>query len=326
MKTFYIIALAAIFCLDSSAQIKNYDNTGSIKIIGEKTTLKLIKKEISLETGEEAGGLLAAVGTIAPALINLGVKAVQEKIKREALKYTGTYKASGSADGFYADPGYVKPPIVQIERMVLISGNKPDTASRIIFIPELSMDKTAFRFRLDPRSFKYRYSVAKIRPGYNALDLTVEIKVRSLTIASGEYKLSELRTVLVTIPMVQVNAVNLPGNDIVSGWIPFPPKSSFETTGVKSDTVTKVTRSENILTKKTAAHSAESSITSTSGVKVPLANVDSFGPYEVEVVVTETNPFKIKAEQRTAFVDLTAESATALLQAILEAVVPKPKE
>lgn len=326
MKTIYIIALATIFCLNSSAQIKNYDNSGSIKIIGEKTILRLSKKEIYLKNGQQAAGLLAAVGTIAPALIGLGVKTVQEKIKNEALKYTGTYKASNSAEGFYSNPGYVAPPIVQIERMVLTSGNKQDNAAKITLIPELSEDKTAFRYKLDTGSFLCRYSIAKIKPGYNFLDLTVEIKVKSLSIAAGEYKLSELRSVLVTIPMVQVNGVTKFGQDIFSGWIPFPPKSLFETIGAKSDTVSKVTKSDNLLTKKISAHSVESSITSSYGVKVPLANVKSVGLYEVEVTVTETNPFKIKAEQRTAFVDSTAESATALLKAIVEAVVPKPKE
>ncbi|RQO65294.1 hypothetical protein DBR43_31100 [Pedobacter sp. KBW06] len=326
MKTIYIMALATLFCLESSAQIKNYDNSGSIKIVGEKTILRLTEKEIYLEKGQQAAGLLTAVGTIAPALIGLGVKTVQEKLKNEALKYTGTYKAANSAQGFYSSSGYVKPPIIEVERKVFIAGGQPVTAAKITFIPELSKDQTAFRYKLDTGAFLCRYSIAKIRSGYNLLDLTVEIKVKNLSVAAGEYKLNELRSVLVTIPMVRVNATTKFGEDIYSGWIPFPPRSTVDSVVTKVDKVSQLVKSENLLTNKLSTHAMESKASSTYGVKVLRPKKESSELYEVEVIVTETNPFKIRAEQRKAFVDSTAESGTALLKAIVEAAVPKPKE
>lgn len=324
MKT-NILLFATLILGSSCSSLRNYSGTADAKIVSEKTTLTI--RPVSAKTNKnQMAGIAGIAATIGPTLIDFGVKSVQQKLKSDALKYTGSYKAFNSAENFRITSQDIALPGLELTRDIVLGTQsleeKPITAVSFKLIPIQSADQTAFRYRLDSTSFNYNYSIAKLKGNSRFVDLTVEIKVKSLSIASGEYKLNDIRTVSMNIPMVRVGKPTV-ANNIYSGWIPILPKSVITKTDTTDVTDTKIT---------TKSEGTKPSITTTEKVvtkdvvkqKVQPININT-GLYEVEVVVTEVNPAKIKAEQRAAFVEATSESGTAVLKSILE-VLTKEKE
>lgn len=326
MKNITFLILSVLTAVQANAQLRNYSARGSIKILTEKTTLKINPLDSKITPDQNGLALLAAVGTIAPAVVDFAVKTVQEKVKKEALKYIGIYKASSSDEGFYKSPTYAALPGFTIKREIVTPDLALITASEFSFVPEFSKDRSAFRLKFAPDSFTYRYSVAKLNSPYNFIDLAVEVKIKGLTVTGGVYKLIELGAVLVNIPMIKPGGTNTFDKKIYSGWLQLLPKSSFDTIGAKIDTVSKRTSTYDELLRKHVSNLTETIISTSFGVKKPFEFTKSSGLYEMEVTVTETNPYKIRAEQRTALVDSTAESGTAVLKSLIEVLAPKPEE
>lgn len=323
MKTLTPSLLAIALLVSSCSSMKNYNQNSSPAVVSEKTELKI--SPIAARTDKnQIAGLLAAAATIGPTLVDFGVKTIQQKLKADALKYTGSYKAATSAEKFRITDKDVMLPGLQITRdIVLEEGNgSPVSAVDFKLDPIQSEDQTAFRYKLDNSSFKYNYSIAKLSGKSRYVDLTVEIKVRSLSVSSGEYKLNDIRTVSFNIPMVKVGAPSITG-EIYSGWIPLLPKSVFDQEKTEDVTDTKIT---------TKTEGAKAPVKFTEEVvtknvlkkKTQPINVNT-GLYEIEVTITEVNPVKIKAEQRAAFVEASSESGTALLKSIIETLT-KEKE
>ncbi|MNK09418.1 hypothetical protein D3C87_273770 [compost metagenome] len=326
MKRTTLLVLALSVALQASSQLRNYNDAGTVKILSEKTTLKITPVDAKIEPDKNGAALVAAVGIIAPAVIDLVVKAVQEKVKKDALKYIGIYKATGSAEGFYKSPTYAALPGFTIKREIMLMDGTLKTAAEFSFVPEFSMDRTAFRLKLIPAGFTYDYSVAKLKAPYNYIDVAVEVKIKGLSVSAGNYKLTDLGTVIVNIPMVRPGTTYTVPADLYSGWIQLLPKSSFDKTGNKMDSVSKTTSTYNEVLRRQVSSLTEKVTSTTFAAKIPATPTLNSGLYEVEVTATETNPYKIRAEQKTALVDSTAESGTALLKALIEAVAPKPKE
>lgn len=319
MKT-NMLLFAVLLLASSCSSLKNYNGSSSAKIVSEKTTLKITP--VSARTDKnQAAGLAAVAATIGPSLIDFGVKSIQQKLKSDALKYTGSYKAFTSEEKFRTTEKDIALPKLKITREIVlekdaVSGSTTPAVS-FELIPIQSEDQTAFRYKLDNSTFSYNYSIAKLKGQQRFVDLTVEIKVKSLSVKSGEYKLNDVRTVSVNIPMVKVGKANIT-DDIYTGWIPLLPKSEFDEEKKGDVTETKITtKTEGA---KPAVKTTEEVVTKDVVKKKPQPINASTGLYEIEVVVTEVNPAKIKAEQRAAFVDATSESGTAVLKSILEAL------
>ncbi|MFD2966291.1 hypothetical protein [Sphingobacterium bambusae] len=325
MKT-NIFLLAILLLASSCSGLKNYSSGDNPKIVSEKTTLTITP--IGAKSKNQMGGIAGIAAIIGPSLIDLGVKSVQQKLKSDALKYTGSYKASNSAQNFRTSAETINLPKLTISRNIVLEKDAETgtTTPAISFelIPEQSDDQTAFRYMVnkDTSSFKYNYSIAKLKGNSRFVDLTVEIKVKSLSLAAGEYKLNDIRTVSMNIPMVRVGEPVV-DDKIYSGWIPILPKSVVsraDTSDTRDTTITIKTEGKKPPVQLTEELIKKSVITQ----KPQALNVNS-GLYEIEVVVTEVNPAKIKAAQRAAFVDATSESGTSVLKSILE-VLTKEKE
>ena len=325
MKTITSSLIAVVLLSSSCGSLKNYNATSSSHIVSEKTELKITP--ISARTDKnQAAGLLAAAAAIGPTLVDFGVKTLQQKLKADALKYTGSYKAATSEEKFRITENVILLPQLQILRSIVLEDGNAAAVSAVDFklIPVQSEDQTAFRYKLDNSSFKYDYSIAKLSGKARYVDLTVEIKVKSLSVSSGEYKLNDVRTVTLNIPMVRVGTPSLTG-DIYSGWIPLLPKSVFDqekTEDVKERKITTKTEGS-----KAPVTSSEEVITKDVVKKKPQPININTGLYEIEVNITEVNPVKIKAEQRAAFIEASSESGTAVLKAVIESLTKeKDKE
>lgn len=324
MKTTTLSLLATLFMLSSCNSFRNYNEKSNQRIVSEKTTLTITPVKARTETPQVAG-LVTAISTIGPTLIDLGVKSIQQKLKADALKYTGTYKASNSAQNFRLTEKDIQLPKLNVKKEILLLNDLSNPVNAVDFdlIPIPSDDQTAFRYKLDNTTFKYLYSTAKLKGAYIYIDLTIDIKIKSLSVVSGEYKLNDIRSVTMTIPKVKVGSPSI-SDEIYSGWIPMLPKSSIDTevkvdvedykVTTKTDASNKsTTTSEKIITKDIVKKKANQ------------VNINT-GLYEIEVIVTEINPAKINAEQRAAFAEATSESGTAALKALIDVLTKKKEE
>lgn len=327
MKTGILLTIVMAVSIHSAAQLSNYGSAGSVKIIGAKTKLVIEPVDVELKPDEHGVTLVTAIGTIAPALISLGVKAVQQKLEKDALAYTGVYSAFNSAQGFYNVENYVGLPKLTVQRWIIDATGEDRLAAELVFDPEISEDRTAFRYKFNNNESSYHYTIAKLKKKHRHIDVTVEIKVKSLTVTKDQYKSTDLGTALFTIPLVKLGETYSHVDEIYSGWMQLPLMNTFtKKVSTMQDTVSKITRTMDIITIEPPKAIEETVITVRYGADSTITQYEKSGVYEVSATVTETNPYKIKAEQRAARAEATGEAATDFLKAILEVLTPKPKE
>ncbi|MFH0761949.1 MAG: hypothetical protein V2A67_10650 [Bacteroidota bacterium] len=290
MNKTLLLLLATLLTWPGYGQIRNYTDHGRISILTGKTSLEITAVETKLTPDIQAAGLLAAAGTILPPVVDLVVSGIEQEIKKNALAFQGTYAASASGDKFYRNNDFAALPRLLLTRTVKLKDEKEQTVVEIELIPELSADLTAFRYYVKDK-FRYEYSLAKTRGRYSYIYINLEIKFRSIYISKETYKVSDLRTTAILVPMVHVGETEHLPDKVYSGWIPLPPRSNVKTNN------------------------------ETEGSKVTYERLaDNTGLYEIEISITETNPFKIRAEKRQEIIKSTREPAGDILKAIIKTV------
>ncbi len=303
-------------------QLVNYSDEGKVKILAEKTTLSIEGVNTKLKSDKQVAGIIVAAGAILPPVIDLVVSIVKEKTKKNALAYKGEYKSSASGENFYINNDYASLPKLTLIRTIKKENGAIDSAVNIELVPKLSHDKTAFRYYIKEKC-EYNYSVAKTKGDYDYIDLNIEVKLKSLSIDKDEYKLNDLRTTIVSIPMVHVGQTKQLADTVYSGWIPLPPRSTAKSNEVKPVTEEKVV----IKTDKDDKQekTTEITISKKSNTDEYDKLADNTGLYEVEITVTETNPYKIKAENKQVIIESSSESGTEIVKAVIKELT-KEKE
>lgn len=311
LRLSFITLLLFIVHLQIFGQLKNFNNKGSINILTEKTALTISTESSDIN---EFVGLGIAISTILPPLIDLTKDIVTSNISKNALAYVGEYKCSASGDGFYKNSSQLALPKLKITRIVKREKDEKDTtAVEIILMPELSIDKTAYRYRVS--NLIYNYSIAKTKNKYDYIDLNLEIKSKSIFVNNEVYKIADLRVTNIFIPMIHVGTINSLENQIYSGWFPLPTRSNTKYT--KSIVNTK---EDKTTTKTTNDGKKETTKDETSVNKYDVESnqvVESTGLYEIEVIATETNPYKIKAESLKKMVENTNSSIDSSIKALI---------
>jgi hypothetical protein len=314
-----ILLQSSVYC-----QLKNYNDDGKVKILTEKTILTID----GLNTKEKPVepmfvGTAAAIGSILPSAAGYVMKVIGEKVKRNALAYKGEYLCSGSAENFYKSKNDTLLPKLTITRMIKTINKVDLVAAKIILIPELSKDRTAFRYYVD-RDFKYDYSIAKTKGKYDYIDLTLEIGVKSISINKSEYKINDLRTTTISIPQILVGKAYSITNKHYSGWIPLPPKSILT---VLKDVTTK---EDKTVVKTNKTKETEETTEATTVIKHNAEDTkiitDNTGLYEVSIKAVETNPYKIKAENNQEFIESTGDSMNDMFKEIVKALTKEKEE
>ena len=320
-----IVTIVAAITLQTQVycQLVNYNDNGKVKILAEKTTLSITGVKTKLIPDEEAAGIIATAGAaVLPPLIDLVVSGVKEKAKKNALSYKGEYKSFASGEKFYINNDYASLPKLTITRTIKKTDGTNATAVNIELDPVLSADKTAFRYYIKDKC-EYTYSVAKTKGDYDYIDLNIEVKFKSLSINEDEYKLNDLRTTIVSIPMVHVGQTTQLSENIYSGWIPLPPRSTAKSTEVEPVTEEKTVIKIDKDGKK--EKTSEKTTTKKSNTEQYNRLADITGLYEIEITVTETNPYKIKAENKQSIIENSSESSASFLKAMIQ-VLAKGKE
>jgi len=323
MKKVIVIIVAAIMLpTQAYCQLVNYNEKGKVKILGEKTTLSIEGVNAKLKSDDEAAGLIVAAGTILPSVIDLVVTSIKEKAKKNALAYKGEYKSFVSGEKFYISNDYASLPKLKLIRKIMKTDKSEHVAVNMELTPELSADKSAFRYYIKDKC-EYKYSIAKTNGDYDYIDVNIEIKFKSLSINKDEYKLNDLRTTMVTIPMVHVGNTVALAEIVYGGWIPLPSRSTVKNIDIEPITEEKtIIKTNNAGVKET---NKEETTTKKSNAEEYDKLADNTGLYEIEITVTETNPYKIKAENKKAVIESSSESGTATLKAVLK-VLTEDKE
>jgi hypothetical protein len=321
-KVIVTIVTAIMLQTQVYCQLVNFNEKGKVKILAEKTTLSITGVSTKLKTDEQAAGLIAAAGAILPPVIDFVVTNAKEKAKKNALAYKGEYKSFVSGEKFYTSNDYASLPKLTLTRTIKKTDRSDVVAVKIELIPELSADKTAFRYYIKDKC-EYNYSIAKTKKNYDYVDVSIEIKFKSLSINKDEYKLNELRTTIITIPMVHVGNTTTLTEVVYSGWIPLPPRSTAKNTETEPVTEEKtvIKTDKNGVKEKTI----EETTTKKSNVEEYEKLADNSGLYEIEITTTETNPYKIKAENKQKIIESSSESGTEILKAVIKELT-KEKE
>lgn len=315
-----ILLQGSVYC-----QLKNYNDDSKVKILTERTVLTI--EGLSTKTNQVEPmfvGTAAAIGSILPSAAGYVMKVIEEKVKRNALAYKGEYSCSGSAENFYKSKSDTLLPKLTITRMIKTIDKVDLVAAKIILIPELSKDRTAFRYYVD-RDFTYDYSIAKTKGKYDYIDLTLEIGVKSISVNKSEYKINDLRTTTISIPQILVGkAYSITDKQLYSGWIPLPPKSILT---VLKDVTTK---EDKTVVKTNKTKETEETTEATTVIKHNVEDTkiitDNTGLYEISIKAVETNPYKIKAENKQQFIESTSESMTDFIKAVTEAFTKEKDE
>lgn len=320
-----IVTIVAIVMLQNHVfcQLTNYNDNGKVKILAEKTILSITGERTKLKDDQQFAGLLAAAGAILPPVIDLIVSSAKEKAKKNALAYTGEYKSFVSGEKFYENNGFALLPKLTLTRSIIKRDKTNDVAVNIELVPELSTDKTAFRYYIKDKC-EYKYSIAKTKGDYDYIDLNIEIKFKSLSINKDEYTLNDLRTTIVYISMVHVGQTTQLSEKVYSGWIPLPPRSTAKNAEVEPITEEKTVVKTDKDGKDEKTKEKTTTIKSNAEEYDKLA--DNTGLYEVEITVTETNPYKIKAENKQAVIESSSESGTAILKAVVKLLTEEKED
>lgn len=323
-KVIITIVAAIVLPIQVYCQLINYNDKGSVKLLAEKTTLSIIGVNAKLTPDEQFAGLIAAAGAILPPIIDLVVTNIKEKVKKNALSYKGEYKGFVSGEKFYMSNDNASLPKLTLTRKIKLKADQSDqVAVKIEIIPELSSDQTAFRYKIQDKC-EYNYSIAKTKCKYDYIDVNIEIKFKSLSIIKDEYKLNDLRTTIITLPMVHVGNTKALSESVYSGWIPLPPRSTAKYIDTEPVTEEKIVIKTNNTGVKDTTKEETSTKKSNSERFDKLA--DNTGLYEIEISVTETNPYKIKAENKQTLVESSSESGTAILKAAVKVLTEEKDE
>lgn len=325
MKQFSILLLACSFLSYSgTAQLGNYNQNGEVKILSQKTWAAITTKEVEVKSDKEAAGAIA--GAILSPLIDVGIAVAKEKLKQNAAKFSSSFIVTVSGSGFWITDKKVKLPIITINRKVLKKDDHKEASAMVITLePELSPDKTAFRFKVANSPFTFTYSSAKTKKEYDFIDIKLDIKFKALLVTKSQYELKDLRATSITIPMVEAGNAKLPDDvTLTSGWMPLPAIPTLEIETDVTDQETKIV-AQNGTKEGKPINETLTTVTTTQKPKATDKKrlTEDAGLYEFEITVTETNPYKVKSENTQHLVESTGDSSAAFLKAIVDSIFKK---
>jgi hypothetical protein len=275
-----IVCLSCFLTINAAAQTRAYSDKNNLRIVADKTTLSIRDSSVSL-LEENQSGLITTASIVLPPAADFVSALFRGAATRDAKKYQSSYSASVSSDHFYAEANEAFLPILTLKRWVKDRKGNDHLAASIEFRPELSADKTAFRFIVHD-NFLYQYATAKTIGRYDYLQLNLLINVKNLSIQKDEYRMAELRTTSLQIPMVHVGQTRKLSEPVCSGWIPLPAPSTAKAKGSTRDYI-----------------------------RIPGRT----GLYEIDITVTETNAYKVRAEDKQVMIKSSNDEASDVIKA-----------
>lgn len=203
------------------AQMRSYP--GRDRVNKEVITLKL------LDTKEKQGFSAIALAA-APFIVDKVFSAIDTIKAKKLAEFSAEYEANASGDNLFASFTQMDAPTLLLERTILEDGeSNPDVVVQIELIPELSVDKKAFRYKTGAVKFKKskaRYQI-KRNLGFKKVDqyLNLNIDVSFKVFQEGKtYSEQDLGTRSLTIQGIQPDEEGkaLDIEELKTGWFPMP--------------------------------------------------------------------------------------------------------
>ena len=171
-----LLCLTCLLTINAVAQTRAYSDKNHLRIVADKTTLSIRDSSVSL-LEENQSALMTTAGIVLPPTADFVSALLEGAATRDAKKYQSSYSASVSSDHFYAEANEAFLPILTLKRWVKDRKGNDHLAASMEFRPELSADKTAFRFVVS-NNFLYQYATAKTIGRYDYLQLNMVINVK----------------------------------------------------------------------------------------------------------------------------------------------------
>ena len=259
-----------------------------IETFTERVALEI--STVSTRIAEERPAILPVVGALAGPLIDVGLSVVKANIDRRAKQYVAGYTCANSGDRFYHSRDEVNLPALTIRRTVTLAGPSGSagvaTTDALVVVLEPELSFDKHAFRYRVRSVAMRYAKARTKGRFDYLDVQLDVVFRSL-VTEGKQEAMNLRAFSFVIPSVMPNAPYETTNLPATPWLPFPPP--FQ---------------------------------ATKGAPV----YDGTGLYEFFIGITESNPYKVRAENKQYIVEKSRDSWSALAAEIGEVIRDQEKK
>jgi len=323
MKQIFILLIAVSLCKNGFGQLGNYNENGAVDILSQKVTLTITPQPKPVATEKQAAGAIA--GAILGPAVDVGLSIIKEKVKQNAAKFTSTYSAKASGSAFWEDANTANLPGLTLTRDVLMkSSAAQQNALTITLTPELSPDNTAFRFVVSS-PIAFNYSAAKTKRSYDYIDIKLDIVFKTLSVTKSQYEVKDLRATSITIPMVKAGTASAAvSNGLASGWIPLLTKPTMEIVTDLANKEVKEVAQEGTKDGKKINETLTTTTTTTNAKATDKTTLTKkAGLYEIEITVTETNPYKIKADNIQSLVESSSDATSKLLNALIDAIFKK---
>lgn len=294
-----ILCLLVTMLTVAQSQTTNYSKSGKVKIVSSSTIVKdtIIQVDTISIIDKKNLSQYALDGDFseAPASsLNLISSILTDELAQEVKRYESSFGGTCSGSGIYNNEK-ISIPKLTISRYVIEKGDtKEKLAAKLVLVPVMSPDGTAFRYRVDNNS-EYIYSTAKIRGKYKYIDSEITIKLTVTTQSNKGRKVEELRTTKITVPGIKVGD-KFNSGDYYSGWIPMP---SISTTQTEEPCDSKDPKCKD----------------GSKTIEKPIEGVT--GLFEVEVTVKESSIYKAKAESRKSRYEAIAQPLIDLLSPLI---------
>jgi hypothetical protein len=272
--------------LKVSAQDYSYDRHS--RSVGTETFTERVTLQITpirTKILDERETVLPVIGAVAAPLINVGISAAKANLEKRLKQYRASYVCSNSGDSFYETRQYVNLPELTIRRSITIRDRHSPTGEKtvdaLIIVLEPQLSSDKHAFRYRVKNVNMVYSKARTRQRFDYIDVQLDVIFRSLAIEATKQDVVTLRAFTLAIPSVKPNAAYDLASMPESSWLPFPPPLQV-----------------------------------TKGIGV----YDKTGAYEFLINVTETNPYKVRTENKQMLVEKSGNALSELAAEIAEEV------
>jgi len=270
----------------SAVQAQDYSYDQNSEMRGIETFTERASLEITpmrTKILEERETILPIVGALAAPLVNVGISVVKASLEKRARQYLASYACTNSGDAFFETRQFANLPELTIRHSITIqdrsSSSGVKTVDALVLVLEPELSSDKHAFRYRVKSVNMAYSKARTKGKFDYIDVQLDVIFRSLATEATRQEVVTLRAFSFVIPSVKPNAPYDVTSLPRSSWLPFPPAMQLA-----------------------------------KGVGV----YDKTGPYEFLINVTESNPYKVRAENKQSVVEQSSAALSKLAAEIAE--------
>jgi hypothetical protein len=280
------LLLLLIACA-STLQAQDYSYDQNSGFHGTETFTERVSLEITpirTKILEERETVLPIVGALAAPLVSVGYAFVRSSIEKQAKQYLANYACTNSGDAFFETRQYANLPQLTIRRSITVSDRSGSSGVKsidaLVLVMEPELSSDKHAFRYRVKSINMSYSKARTKGRFDYIDVQLDMIFRCLA-TEAKKEVVTLRAFSFVIPSVKPNAPYDVASLPRSSWLPFPP-----------------------------------AVQGTNGAGV----YDKTGTYEFIINVTESNPYKIRADNKQVIVEKSSNGASSLAEEIAELI------